>query len=186
LLKPQPAAPRPGMTAILPVDTWRNENDFLKAVPIPKPYQYISPDGTTFLPAGKDFVSGELYYGTKMADVLRAFGLAPAVSGHPFYISSESGEKTYAASIAPDGTLTHVKLFAEQGGESVTQDAGGNVFIAAGQIYVYNAAGRLIDTIRVPERPIDLVFGGKDNRTLFILTHHSLYSVRTKIGGLRE
>ena len=186
LLKPQPAAPRPGMTAILPVDTWRNENDFLKAVPIPKPYQYISPDGTTFLPAGKDFVSGELYYGTKMADVLRAFGLAPAVSGHPFYISSESGEKTYAASIAPDGTLTHVKLFAEQGGESVTQDAGGNVFIAAGQIYVYNAGGHPVDTIRVPERPIDLVFGGKDNRTLFILTHHSLYSVRTKIGGLRE
>ncbi|HZY74236.1 MAG TPA: SMP-30/gluconolactonase/LRE family protein, partial [Edaphobacter sp.] len=139
-----------------------------------------------FLPAGEDFVSGALYYGTKMADVLRAFSLAPAVSGHPFYISSESDEKTYAAGIAPDGTLTHVKLFAEQGGESVTQDAGGNVFIAAGQVFVYNAAGRLIDTIRVPERPIDLVFGGKDNRTLFILTHHSLYSVRTKVGGLRD
>src|SRR6185437_1441422 len=45
LLKPLPASPRPGMTAVLPVDYWRNENDFLNAVPVPKPYQYLSLDG---------------------------------------------------------------------------------------------------------------------------------------------
>lgn len=186
LLKPQKASPRPSMTAVLPVDDWRNENDFLQAVPVPKPYQYVSPDGSTFIPAGEDFVSGALYYGTKMADVLRAFALAPAVSGHPFYVSSESGEKTYVANVAQDGTLTNMKLFAERGGESVTQDAEGNVFIAAGQIFVYNPSGHLIDIIDVPERPIDLIFGGKDGHTLFILSHTSLYSVRTKVKGLRE
>ena len=37
-----------------------------------------------------------------------------------------------------------------------------------------------IGRIDVPERPLDLVFGGADHRTLFILTHTSLYSVRTK------
>ncbi len=184
LLKPLPASPRPGMTAVLPVDYWRNENDFLKAVPVPKPYQYLSPDGTTFIPAGEDFVRGELYYGTKMADVLRAFGLARAVPGHPFYVSEESQQKTYVANVAADGTLTNTKLFAEQGGESVAQDTDGNVYIAAGQIYVYNLAGHLIDTIDIPERPIDLVFGGKDGRTLFILTHTSLYSIQTKVKGL--
>ena len=186
LLKPQPASPRPGLTAVLPVDYWRNENDFLQAVPVPKPYQYISPDGTTFIPAGEDFVSGALYYGTKMADILRAFGLARAVPGRPFYSSDESQEKTYVSSVDADGTLRNTKLFAEQGGEGVAQDARGNVFIAAGQIYVYNPSGRLMDTIKVPERPIDLVFGGKDGRTLFILTHHSLYSVQTKVKGLLQ
>jgi hypothetical protein len=184
LLKPQPAAARPGMTAVIPVDYWRNENDFLRAVPVPKPYQYISPDGTTFIPAGQDFVRGELYYGTKMADVLRAFGLAHAVPRHPFYVSEESQEKTYVANVATDGTLVDTKLFAEQGGESVAQDTDGNVYIAAGQIYVYNPAGHLIDTIDIPERPIDLVFGGEDGRTLFILTHSSLYSTQTKVKGL--
>jgi sugar lactone lactonase YvrE len=184
LLKPQPVSPRPGMTAVLPVDYWRNENDFLKAVPVPKPYQYLSPDGTTFIPAGEDFVRGELYYGTKMADVLRAFGLAHAVPGHPFYVSEESQEKTYVANVATDGTLMNTKLFAEQGGESVAQDTGGNVYIAAGQIYVYDSTGRSIDTIDIPERPIDLVFGGEDGRTLFILTHTSLYSIQTKVKGL--
>jgi sugar lactone lactonase YvrE len=32
----------------------------------------------------------------------------------------------------------------------------------------------------VPERPLQLVFGGADGKTLFILTHHSLYAT----GGL--
>jgi sugar lactone lactonase YvrE len=62
-------------------------------------------------------------------------------------------------------------------------DAEGNVYIAAGQIFVYDSAGKLIDTIRVPERPIQLLFGGSDGKTLYILTHTSLYSVRTKYKG---
>jgi sugar lactone lactonase YvrE len=74
--------------------------------------------------------------------------------------------------------LTDLKLFAEQGGESVTTDSSGNVYIAAGQIYVYNPHGDRIGTIAVPERPTDLVFGGKDGRTLFILARTSLYEVR--------
>jgi sugar lactone lactonase YvrE len=180
LLKPQPTAPRPFMSAVLPVNHWRNEHDFLEAVPVQKPYQYVSTDGSTFIPAGEDFVSGVLYYGTKMADVLRAFGLAHATPGKPFYVSDESEQKTFVATVAPDGTLTNLKLFAEQGGESVTQDAEGNVYIAAGQIYVYNPSGQLIDTIEVPDRPIDLVFGGKNGKTLFILARSALYSVETR------
>ena len=186
LLKPQPATPRPAMTAVLPVNYWRNENDFLEAVPTKRPYQYVSTDGSTFIPAGEDFVTGTLYYGTKMADLLRAFGLARAIPGKPFYVTEESGQKTYVASVASDGTLTNTRLFAEQGGEAVTQDAEGNVYIAAGQIYVYNSSGKLIDTIEVPDRPIDLVFGGKDRRTLFILARSSLYAVQLRASGLLE
>ncbi len=72
------------------------------------------------------------------------------------------------------------KLFAQQGGESVAIDPRGNVFIAAGQIYVYDPTGRLIETIDVPQRPLDLVFGGKDGRTLFILARTSLYAARIR------
>ncbi len=181
LIKPIPAAPRARMSPVLPVDYWRNENDFVQAVSAPKPYQYISPDRTTFIPAGEDFVNGALYYGTKMADVLRAFSLAKAGQGKPFYVTDESQEKTYSASVKPDGTLYDLKLFTEEGGESVAQDAAGNVYLAAGNIYVYDPSGKKIDEIDVPERPIDLIFGGKDGRTLFILTHRSLYTVHTKM-----
>jgi hypothetical protein len=183
LLPPVLSKPRPGMTVILPVDYWRNENDFLQAITERKPYQFVSPDETTFLPAGEEFVSGELYYGSKLNDTLRPFGLAPVVSPEATYFSDESGEKTYVGQVAPDGTISNLKLFAEQGGESVAVDDIGNVYIAAGQVFVYDSSGHLIETIAIPERPSQLLFGGKDRRTLFVLARTSLYAVATKHKG---
>jgi hypothetical protein len=183
LLKAVPTAPRPGMTPVLPVDYWRNENDFLETVPAKLPYQFVSPDGTTFLPAGEDFVTGELYYGSKLNNTLRAFGFAPVAAGQLFYISDENAEKTYAASVDESGAISNLKLFAEQGGESVAVDNKGNVYIAAGQVFVYNPAGELIDTIDIPERPSQLLFGGSDGSTLFVLARSSLYAARSRYKG---
>jgi sugar lactone lactonase YvrE len=52
-----------------------------------------------------------------------------------------------------------------------------------GQIFVYDPAGTPIGRIDVPERPIDALFGGPDRRTLFILTQHTLYAVKTRAAG---
>jgi sugar lactone lactonase YvrE len=183
LLKAVAAVPRPGMTPVLPADYWRNENDFLEAIAVKRPFQFVSPDGTTFFPAGRDFVTGELYYGSKLDDPLRAFGLAPAIAGKPYYVTDESGEKTYVGSVGADGAISDLKLFADEGGESVAVDERGNVYIAAGQVFVYNSAGALIDTIEVPERPLQLLFGGGDCHTLFVLARSSLYAVQTKYRG---
>jgi hypothetical protein len=183
ILKAASAVSRPGITPVLPVDYWRNENDFLEDISAKRLYQFVSPDGTAFFPAGEDFVSGELYYGSKFNDTLRAFGLAPAVAGQPYYISDESGEKTYVGAVGVDGAISNLKLFTEQGGESVTVDAKGNVYIAAGQVFVYSPSGDLIDTIEIPERPSQLLFGGSDGKTLFVLARSSLYSVRTIYKG---
>jgi sugar lactone lactonase YvrE len=65
----------------------------------------------------------------------------------------------------------------------VAVDSRGNVFLAAGQVYVYSSAGRLIATVEIPERPLQLVFGGPDRRTLFIPARTSLYSVRVRYPG---
>lgn len=183
LLKAVPSAPRPGMTPVLPVSFWRNENDFIDAIPVKQPYQFISPDGTTFLPTDESFVSGTLYYGSKLNGTLRAFGFAPVIAGQPYYVSDESGEKTYVGTVEDDGTISNLKLFAQQGGESLTEDEKGNVYIAAGQIFVYNPSGELIDTIDVPERPSQLLFGGADGHTLFVLARSSLYAVQARYQG---
>ena len=179
LLKPEAAAAQPEMTPVLPVDVWAKRD-----LAVPTPWQFVSPDRSVYLPAGDDFVQGQLYYGTKMANLLRAFGLAAAEAGHPFYISEEQGEKTYKVRINASGGIEDPQLFAEQGGESLAQDTAGNVYLAAGQILVYSPEGKLRERIDVPERPIDLVFGGQDRRTLYILTHRSLYAVRVKTAGL--
>jgi hypothetical protein len=183
LLEAVPATPRPGMTPVLPVNYCKNQNDFPEAVSVGKPYQFVSQDGSTFLPAGKDFVTGELYYGSKFNDLLRAFGMAAAVAGQPYYVSDESELKTYVGSVGVDGAIANLRLFAEQGGESVTVDEKGNVYIAAGQVFLYDPSGHWFDTIEIPERPSQLLFGGSDGHTLFILARSSLYAVQTRSRG---
>jgi sugar lactone lactonase YvrE len=183
LLKPVDTAPRPGMTAVRPVGDWRVARDPATGMPVAKPYHYLSPDGTTFIPAGRDFTSGAMSWGVKSADLLRSFGLAAATAGKPFYVTSEAEVMTWSGTLGPDGNFADFKLFAQQGGEGVAVDAAGNVYLAAGQIYVYDPGGKLIDTIETPERPIQLAFGGKEGRTLFIAARSSLYSVRTRLRG---
>jgi len=176
VLKAEPAAARPGVTAVLPVGDYHLQ-------PAERPYHYVSPDGTTFISAGQDFAGGALAWGVKSADLIRSFGLAPAIRGKRFYLTDESELTTWTATVGPDGSLSDRKLFVDQGGEGVAVDERGNVYIAAGQVYVYDPAGKLIDTIEVPERPLQLVFGGKDGQTLFIPARTSLYAVRTRIRG---
>ena len=52
----------------------------------------------------------------------------------------------------------------------------GKVYLANGQVLVYSADGKPAGRIDVPERPLQLLFGGADGHTLFILTHHALYA----------
>jgi sugar lactone lactonase YvrE len=179
MLPPQPAAPRPGMVPVRALDAWESNG-----IATPRPWQYISPDKSIFIPAADDFVEGTLSWGTKMADILHAFGLAEVVPGHPFYVSDEAQQKTYKVNVTDSGTISDMQLFTDAGGESVAQDQAGNVYLAAGQVEVFSPDGKRIGQIDVPERPIDLVFGGPDHRTLYILTHASLYSVRTRSPGL--
>jgi hypothetical protein len=176
LLKPQPSTPHPGATAVFSVDHWRFDVDMNNDFATLTPWQYISPDGSTFLPAGEDFVSGQLYYGIKMADILRAFTLGKATTGKTVYISDERQKKTWTATVKDDGGLTNVKLFATQGGESVVVGPDGNIYMAAGQIYIYRPDGMQIGQIDVPEHPTSIVFGGKDRRTLYIVARTSLYA----------
>ena len=84
---------------------------------------------------------------------------APCPADH-VYVSSESEDITYRALVGADGTLSDLQPFAQRGGESVAVDRKGNVYVANGQIFVYDRAGKQIARIDVPERPIDIVFGG--------------------------
>jgi sugar lactone lactonase YvrE len=198
VLKPQPAAPHPGANAVLPVNYWNNgefqdqldlkrmtyttlPQMFAHDVSTPKQREYVSPDGSVFLPAGRVFQQGPPdWSGWRFSDNLDANGLMSAAAGQRVYVSSASEDRTYRAVVGEDGTLRDLKRFAERGGESVAVDDAGNVYVTNGQIFVYSPAGKKIGQIDVPERPIDIVFGGADRRTLFILAHHALFAVNVR------
>jgi sugar lactone lactonase YvrE len=195
VIAPQETRPRPGALALLPVNYWNNgefanqldfntltyttlAEMFAHDVSIPKARQYVSPDGSLFLPAGRVFEQGPSdSTGWRFSDNLDTYGFTSAPRGQRIYVSSESEDVTYHALVNDDGTLSDLQPFADRGGESVAVDRHGNVYVANGEIFVYNPAGKQIARIDVPERPIDLVFGGPGRLTLFILAHHTLFAV---------
>jgi hypothetical protein len=182
LLSPQPAAARPGATMIMPVGDWRLQRDARGSL-LPRTHHYPAPDGRTFLSATQGFVEGVTSWGVKSSDLIRAFGLQRARPGERVYLTSEAEVATWSALVGHDGTLTDLRLFVNQGGEGVATDSQGNVYVAAGDVYVYAPSGSLIATIRVPRRPTQVVFGGPDGRTLFLPARDALFAVRTRAPG---
>jgi sugar lactone lactonase YvrE len=103
-----------------------------------------------------------------------------AVPEERVYVTSGSENRTYRAVLRDDGTLGNLERFAERGGEVAVSDNEGNVYLANGQIFVYSRSGEMLGQIDVPERPTGLRFGDADGRTLYILSHQSLYAVRVR------
>ncbi len=199
VLMPYTAAPYPNAEILFPVNYWNNgefkdqldlrtmryktlAEMFAEDAGTPKVKEYVSPDGSLILPADRVFQQGPVTdtSGWRFSDHLDAYGFVGARPGRHVHVSSASEDRTYSALVAADGTLKDLKVFAERGGESVAEDEAGNVYVANGEILVYDSSGKQIAQIDVPERPIDVIFGGADRRTLFILSHHALYSVKVK------
>ncbi len=177
ILDPHPPEPRPEATPLLPVSRWGGGPSFPRDATAAPRAHYLSPDETVFVCADEGFVTGAVSWGVKSTPLLRTFGIAPAVPGRPFYVTNELDLRTYAFDVRPDGSLTNPRLFVEEGGEHVATDVGGDVYVAAGQILVFNSAGQRIGVIHTPRRPTALAFGGPDGRTLYITARDALYAV---------
>ena len=186
VLAPSTASAHPGATAWLPVNRWRDSHDWLAASTRREPLHYVSADGSAFIPAPDSYpLSGQpgRNRGLGTVDLARTYALVPAVMGRPFYASDEFSQKTWSFTVQADGTLTEPRLFAGEGEAGTAVDAEGNVYVCAGQVFIYDKTGRSLGMIDVPERPSALAFGGADGRTLFIAARSSLYAIRTKAAG---
>ncbi|MDR3525926.1 MAG: glycosyl hydrolase family 28-related protein [Rhizomicrobium sp.] len=190
-----PTAAHPPVEVAVPVNWWVNgefrdqydpAHDHFKtlaelftadAATAPR-QEYVSPDGSLVLPAYHVVHQGPPdNRGWRFSHALDSYGFIKAVVGTRAYISNESEARTYTAKMELGGGLSDLKPFAERGGESVVADSAGRVYVANGQIFVYSAKGEEVGQIDVPERPLQLVIGGANHQTLFILTHHALYAV---------
>jgi len=109
--------------------------------------------------------------------------MAVVEPGQSFFMTSEDDCRTWVATLDKNLKLT-AKLFADRGGNSVVTDSAGNVYIADGNVFIYNKRGKQTGTLETPERASSLAFGGPDKRTLFIGARSSLYSIRTKAPGI--
>jgi len=190
-IPPTPAKSREGVTVALPGNVWKNDAEFkdqldhdtyrystlaeqfAQGMAAPKAREYVSPDGSLVLPAFRAFRQGDW----RFSDTMDALGFVTAKQGERVFLTNESEDRTYNGLVGAGGTVTDLKVFANRGGESVAVGPDGKVFVANGQIFVYGQDGKELTRIDVPERPIQLVVGGADKRTLYILCHHALYAV---------
>ena len=87
--------------------------------------------------------------------------------------------------VSQDGKLGKKLFQIEQGSDGMTVDVKGNLYTTHGKVHIYNADGKKLETIDVPEGPANVTFGGDDYKTLFITAKTSLYSVRMRNAGAK-
>ncbi|MBB4618494.1 glycosyl hydrolase family 28-related protein [Sphingomonas abaci] len=194
-IAPTPSVARPNARTLMPVNVWANgefadridpktyeyppiSHFFTSKMGEARPQDYVSPDGSLVLPAFRVWNQGpDDHRGWRWSDTLDSYGLVGPGADGRVVLTNASENRTYSGAVGPQGTLTDLKVVADRGGESVARDEAGNLYVANGQVFIYAPDGSLTRRIDVPERPLQLVIGGEDRRTLFILSHHALYSV---------
>ena len=127
-----------------------------------KPEQcFVAPDGVTIIP----------YY----EDLFRCSSLIKSIPGKPVYVLDEYHQRVIRADIDAHGFLQNCRIFADGGDRSVATDTNGNVYVANGDISVFDPTGKLIKTIETPERPTSLLVTGNK---LYITAVSSLYQMK--------
>ena len=198
MIKPTPVAARTGARVAVPVNFWQNgefrdqidpqtyefttlAEMFARDVALPKAREYVSPDGSLVLPAYRVLRQGAAdHLGHRWSDTLDTHGFVQAAVGERVVFTNGSENRTFSGLLGAGGAITDLKPVADRGGESAARGPDGKVYVANGQVFVYGDDGKQAGRIDVPERPLQLVFGGPDKRTLFILTHHSVYAARVE------
>ncbi|WP_426667490.1 glycosyl hydrolase family 28-related protein [Mucilaginibacter sp. McL0603] len=149
--------------ALYPGHRWRDYHDF-NTITVNKPDEcFVAPDGVTIIPV--------------VYDLARSTYLSEGFPGKPIYVADEYDKRTVKLDVNAEGYVSNLKYFTEKGEFGSTTDSKGNVYIADGEIYVFDPSGKQTGIIKVPERPRSLVFGGKNNKTLYITGETSLYSI---------
>ncbi|QIK79059.1 gluconolaconase [Sphingomonas piscis] len=196
VIKPAPVAGTAGAAVAIPANWWANSEFrdrlnprtyqfetmaeiFAKEAGAGRPKQYVSPDGSLAIPAWRVVQQGpDDFRAMRFSHGLDTYGFVTAKVGERVLVANSSENKTYSALVGKGGSLTDLRVVADRGGESVAKGPDGRIYVANGQIFVYSPDGAELGRIDVPERPLQLIFGGADRRSLFVLTHRSLYRVR--------
>jgi hypothetical protein len=196
MIQPTPVATRNGGRIAVPVNFWQNgefkdqlnpdtyefttlAEMFARDVALPKANEYVSPDGSLALPAYRVLRQGAAdHLGWRWADSLQTHGFVTTPVGGRVVFTNGSENRTFSGVVGASGGITDLKLVANRGGEGAAVAPNGDVYVANGQVFIYGKDGKQKGRIDVPERPLQLLFGGANKRTLFILTHHALYATQ--------
>ena len=121
---------------------------------------------------------------TRVIDhLVKPNGIIGTADNKRLYVADPGDNKTYVYNIQSDGTLSKRRLFTPHGSDGMTLDEKGNLYLTRGGVLVISPDGKKIGTIKTPEGPANVCFGGKDRRTLFITARTGFYLLRMQVRG---
>ena len=148
-------------------------------------------DGSVYF---SDLPAGAVYQITRKGearvvskDCQRPNGVALAPNQQKLYVADSGQRNLRVYEIQGDGGLKNGRIFAEmtEGGDGLKTDEGGNVWVAAKSgIWIFNADGKHLGTVSVPESPSNCNWG-EGFRSLYITARTSVYKIATKVSGTR-
>ena len=146
----------------------RRRPDFTAIAERMPEFSYLATDGVTSIP--------------ETFDLFRCSSVFPVTPGQqaPVYVCDELNQLSVAFSVNPDGSL-------KRGTKTIPfcqycdiVDAQGNVYVADGDVAIFDRDGKPVRRIHMEDRPISLAIGGKSGEFLFITTSRGLYAARIK------
>ena len=128
-----------------------------------------------------------------ISDIATPNGIAFSPDFKTLYITDAAGPKRrwMKYDVQPDGTVANPRVFADASAskESGTTDGmkvdqAGNVYATGpGGIWIMTQDGKHLGTIKLPETPSSMAFGGADFKTVYITARTSVYKVQVKVAG---
>ena len=124
-------------------------------------------------------------------DLTQPNGLAFSPDGKKFYVDDSEQRNIRVYDVARDGSLANGRIFGDEHGEKndgvpdgIKVDVQGNLFVTGPKgIWVWDAKGKHLGTIVLPEQPANLTWGDKDSKTLYITATTSVYRLQSRTRG---
>ena len=117
-------------------------------------------------------------------NLVKPNGIVGTSDGGTLYVADHGASKTYSYEIAAPGKLGRRSLVTPHGSDGMTLDKHGNIYLTADEVEVFRPDGEKVATIEVPGKASNVVFGGKDRKTLFITANNRLYNVKMSVKGM--
>ena len=124
-------------------------------------------------------------------DLVRPNGVLVSNDKSTLYVVDNGSNSLWAYAIQANGKVANGRKLATfdptetKGGDGLTSDAFGNLYIAANGIHIFDKVGKPLGVIDFPERPANCVFGPTGSHTLYITARTSLYAVKLNVDGRR-
>jgi gluconolactonase len=119
-------------------------------------------------------------------------GLAFSPDEKYLYLNGGDTNDVHRYEVKSDDTLANGKQLFDMApdktpgvADGMRVDSAGNIYeTGPGGIWIVTPDGKHLGTIAFPQKPINIGFGDRDMRTLYVAAHTAIYKIRVKIPGL--